>query len=225
MPRERAPARGCGASQWRGPFCDNLHPAPSAAGIAMQTTETPDGQADTSRVVAADRRGPALRRDAAAQQLGSPRVGCTHVDHAETLGGAIESLGQCAYDAVLLDLGLSDSDGVQAVDAQPALSRCRHHRADRPRRGGARRRGDGERRAGHAGQGQLRRRRCRARFTTRSSASAWKAACGRAPRNIARCSRTTRFRSGSTTATRCVSSPSTKRPCASTATRATNFSR
>jgi diguanylate cyclase (GGDEF)-like protein/PAS domain S-box-containing protein len=49
------------------------------------------------------------------KQLAAPIVGCGQVDHAETLAGAIESLGQCAYDAVLLDLGLSDSDGVEAV--------------------------------------------------------------------------------------------------------------
>ena len=51
------------------------------------------------------------------KQLASPAVGAGHVDHAETLAGAMESLGQCAYDAVLLDLGLSDSEGVQAVRA------------------------------------------------------------------------------------------------------------
>jgi diguanylate cyclase (GGDEF)-like protein/PAS domain S-box-containing protein len=49
------------------------------------------------------------------KQLAAPVVGCSHVDHAETLAGAIEVLGQCAYDAVLLDLGLSDSEGVVAV--------------------------------------------------------------------------------------------------------------
>ena len=49
------------------------------------------------------------------KQLGAPAVGCSHVDHAETLAGALEALRQCAYDAVLLDLGLSDSDGVSAV--------------------------------------------------------------------------------------------------------------
>ncbi|HVV96962.1 MAG TPA: PAS domain S-box protein [Rhodanobacteraceae bacterium] len=49
------------------------------------------------------------------RQLSSPAVGATQIDHAETLAGAIESLGQCAYDAVLLDLGLSDSEGVAAV--------------------------------------------------------------------------------------------------------------
>jgi diguanylate cyclase (GGDEF)-like protein/PAS domain S-box-containing protein len=81
----------------------------------MQTTETPDGQA-TSRglwlLIVEDQRFDAmlLRR-----QLGAPEIGCTHIDHAETLGGAIDALGQCAYDAVLLDLGLSDSDGVTAV--------------------------------------------------------------------------------------------------------------
>jgi len=81
----------------------------------MQTTETPDGQL-TSRglwlLIVEDQRFDAmlLRR-----QLGSPAIGCTHIDHAETLGGAIDALGQCAYDAVLLDLGLSDADGVQAV--------------------------------------------------------------------------------------------------------------
>ena len=49
------------------------------------------------------------------KQLSAPAVGCSHVDHAETLAAAIEQLGQCAYDAVLLDLGLADSDGVSAV--------------------------------------------------------------------------------------------------------------
>jgi diguanylate cyclase (GGDEF)-like protein/PAS domain S-box-containing protein len=49
------------------------------------------------------------------KQLAAPSVGCTHVDHAETLAAALEALRQCAYDAVLLDLGLSDSDGVSAV--------------------------------------------------------------------------------------------------------------
>ncbi|HKE49821.1 MAG TPA: PAS domain S-box protein [Rhodanobacteraceae bacterium] len=49
------------------------------------------------------------------KQLSAPAVGCGQVDHAETLAGAVESLRQCAYDAVLLDLGLSDSDGVEAV--------------------------------------------------------------------------------------------------------------
>jgi diguanylate cyclase (GGDEF)-like protein/PAS domain S-box-containing protein len=81
----------------------------------MQTTETPDGQA-TPRglwlLIVEDQRFDAmlLRR-----QLGAPGIGCTHVDHAETLAGAIDALGQCVYDAVLLDLGLSDSDGVEAV--------------------------------------------------------------------------------------------------------------
>ena len=106
----------------------------------------------------------------------------------------------------------------------PALSGGRRTRADRPRRGAARHRRDGERRAGHADQGQLRyRRRWRARCTTRSSASVWKAACARAPRSIARCSRTTRFRSGSTTASRCAFSRSTRRPCANTATARDEF--
>ena len=49
------------------------------------------------------------------KQLAAPAVGAGHVDHAETLSGALEALGQCAYDAVLLDLGLSDSEGVAAV--------------------------------------------------------------------------------------------------------------
>jgi diguanylate cyclase (GGDEF)-like protein/PAS domain S-box-containing protein len=81
----------------------------------MQTTETPDGQA-TSRglwlLIVEDQRFDAmlLRR-----QLSAPAIGCAHIDHAESLGGAIEALGQCQYDAVLLDLGLSDSDGVNAV--------------------------------------------------------------------------------------------------------------
>ena len=81
----------------------------------MQTTEIPDGQA-TSRglwlLIVEDQRFDAmlLRR-----QLAAPAIGCTHIDHAETLAGAIDALGQCAYDAVLLDLGLSDADGVQAV--------------------------------------------------------------------------------------------------------------
>ncbi len=51
------------------------------------------------------------------KQLAAPAVGCVHVDHAETLAGAFEALGQCAYDAVLLDLGLSDSQGLSAVQA------------------------------------------------------------------------------------------------------------
>jgi diguanylate cyclase (GGDEF)-like protein/PAS domain S-box-containing protein len=49
------------------------------------------------------------------RQLSAPAVGATQIDHAETLAAAIESLRQCAYDAVLLDLGLSDSEGVSAV--------------------------------------------------------------------------------------------------------------
>jgi diguanylate cyclase (GGDEF)-like protein/PAS domain S-box-containing protein len=81
----------------------------------MQTTEIPEGQA-TSRglwlLIVEDQRFDAmlLRR-----QLDAPAIGCAHVDHAESLAGAIEALGQCAYDAVLLDLGLADSDGVDAV--------------------------------------------------------------------------------------------------------------
>ena len=81
----------------------------------MQTTETPDGQA-TPRglwlLIVEDQRFDAmlLRR-----QLNAPEIGCAHIDHAESLAGAIEALGQCQYDAVLLDLGLSDSDGVNAV--------------------------------------------------------------------------------------------------------------
>lgn len=81
----------------------------------MQTTETPDGQA-TPRglwlLIVEDQRFDAmlLRR-----QLSAPAISCAHVDHAESLAGAIEALGQCQYDAVLLDLGLSDSDGVNAV--------------------------------------------------------------------------------------------------------------
>ena len=81
----------------------------------MQTTETPEGQA-TPRglwlLIVEDQRFDAmlLRR-----QLSAPAIGCTHIDHAETLAGAIDALGQCVYDAVLLDLGLSDSDGVEAV--------------------------------------------------------------------------------------------------------------
>jgi diguanylate cyclase (GGDEF)-like protein/PAS domain S-box-containing protein len=49
------------------------------------------------------------------KQLSAPVVGATQIDHAETLTAAIESLRQCAYDAVLLDLGLSDSEGLAAV--------------------------------------------------------------------------------------------------------------
>ena len=81
----------------------------------MQTTETPDGQA-TPRglwlLIVEDQRFDAmlLRR-----QLSAPAISCAHVDHAESLAGAIEALGQCQYDAVLLDLGLPDSDGVNAV--------------------------------------------------------------------------------------------------------------
>ena len=83
--------------------------------MAMQTTETPDGQA-TPRglwlLIVEDQRFDAmlLRR-----QLSAPAIGCAHIDHTESLAGAIEALGQCQYDAVLLDLGLSDSDGVNAV--------------------------------------------------------------------------------------------------------------
>ncbi len=81
----------------------------------MQTTETPDGQAAPRGLwllIVEDQRFDAmlLRR-----QLTAPAIGCAHIDHAETLAAAIEALGQCAYDAVLLDLGLSDSDGVAAV--------------------------------------------------------------------------------------------------------------
>jgi diguanylate cyclase (GGDEF)-like protein/PAS domain S-box-containing protein len=49
------------------------------------------------------------------KQLAAPAIGCGRVDHAETLAGAIEALGAFAYDAILLDLGLSDSDGIDAV--------------------------------------------------------------------------------------------------------------
>lgn len=49
------------------------------------------------------------------KQLTSAPIGAGQVDHAETLAGAIGLLDQRAYDAVLLDLGLSDSEGVQAV--------------------------------------------------------------------------------------------------------------
>jgi diguanylate cyclase (GGDEF)-like protein/PAS domain S-box-containing protein len=83
--------------------------------MAMQTTETPDGRTIPQGLwllIVEDQRFDAmlLRR-----QLNAPAIGCAHIDHAESLAGAIEALGQCAYDAVLLDLGLSDSDGVQAV--------------------------------------------------------------------------------------------------------------
>ena len=49
------------------------------------------------------------------KQLASPSIGAGHVDHAETLAGAIDAMQQRDYDAVLLDLGLADSDGVAAV--------------------------------------------------------------------------------------------------------------
>jgi diguanylate cyclase (GGDEF)-like protein/PAS domain S-box-containing protein len=49
------------------------------------------------------------------KQLAAPSIGCGRVDHAETLAGAIDALGQFAYDAILLDLGLSDSEGIDAV--------------------------------------------------------------------------------------------------------------
>jgi diguanylate cyclase (GGDEF)-like protein/PAS domain S-box-containing protein len=82
----------------------------------MQTTEVQDGQATPRSglwlLMVEDQRFDAMLLR---KQLGAPAVGCAHVDHAETLAGAIEALGQCAYDAVLLDLGLSDSDGVTAV--------------------------------------------------------------------------------------------------------------
>jgi len=50
------------------------------------------------------------------KQLATPAINAEQVDHAETLAGAIGLLGQREYDAVLLDLGLSDSDGVAAVE-------------------------------------------------------------------------------------------------------------
>ncbi len=49
------------------------------------------------------------------KQLALPSIGAGHVDHAETLAGAIDAMHNRDYDAVLLDLGLADSDGVQAV--------------------------------------------------------------------------------------------------------------
>jgi len=49
------------------------------------------------------------------KQLASPSVGAGHIDHAETLAGAIEAMTERDYDAVLLDLGLADSEGVEAV--------------------------------------------------------------------------------------------------------------
>jgi diguanylate cyclase (GGDEF)-like protein/PAS domain S-box-containing protein len=51
------------------------------------------------------------------RQLSSPSIGAGHVDHAETLAGAIDAMRNRDYDAVLLDLGLADSDGVEAVRA------------------------------------------------------------------------------------------------------------
>ena len=82
----------------------------------MQSFDLPDGPATTRGglwlLMVEDQRFDAMLLR---KQLGAPAVGAAHVDHAETLSGAIESLGQCAYDAVLLDLGLSDSEGVQAV--------------------------------------------------------------------------------------------------------------
>ncbi|MGH8171588.1 MAG: PAS domain S-box protein [Rhodanobacteraceae bacterium] len=47
--------------------------------------------------------------------LYSPAIGASQVDHAESLSGAINLLRDRFYDAVLLDLGLPDSDGVAAV--------------------------------------------------------------------------------------------------------------
>lgn len=51
------------------------------------------------------------------RQLAGSGIAAERVDHAETLAGAIELLSAQSYDAVLLDLGLSDSDGVGAVRA------------------------------------------------------------------------------------------------------------
>lgn len=47
--------------------------------------------------------------------LYSPAVGASQVDHAESLAGAINMMRDRFYDAVVLDLGLPDSDGVSAV--------------------------------------------------------------------------------------------------------------
>jgi diguanylate cyclase (GGDEF)-like protein/PAS domain S-box-containing protein len=49
------------------------------------------------------------------KQLTAPSIAARHVDHAESLAGAIDAMRQNSYDAVLLDLGLPDSDGVAAV--------------------------------------------------------------------------------------------------------------
>ncbi|HEV7490182.1 MAG TPA: PAS domain S-box protein [Rhodanobacteraceae bacterium] len=82
----------------------------------MQSFDMPDGQAASRGglwlLMVEDQRFDAMLLR---KQLAAPAVGCSHVDHAETLAGALEALRQCAYDAVLLDLGLSDSDGVAAV--------------------------------------------------------------------------------------------------------------
>jgi len=47
--------------------------------------------------------------------LETPAVGADRIDHAESLHQAIDLLENHYYDAVLLDLGLPDSDGVEAV--------------------------------------------------------------------------------------------------------------
>ena len=118
MPRERA-ERGP-ASQRIGAFCANLGTAPArSAGISMRNGfDLPDAQAPPRPglwlLMVEDQRFDAMLLK---KQLEAPTIGCSHVDHAETLAGAVEALGQCAYDAVLLDLGLADSEGVAAVGA------------------------------------------------------------------------------------------------------------
>ena len=47
--------------------------------------------------------------------LYAPAIGASRVDHAESLSGAIDLLRDRFYDAVMLDLGLPDSDGIAAV--------------------------------------------------------------------------------------------------------------
>src|ERR1700752_4774970 len=116
MKRRGGPASCFTAGLWV--LCDA--PRVACPGMPMQNFDLPEGNAAPRSglwlLMVEDQRFDAMLLR---KQLASPTVGAGHVDHAETLGGAIESLGQCAYDAVLLDLGLSDSEGVQAVRPLP----------------------------------------------------------------------------------------------------------